>query len=443
MIRQRFSFFDRAHLILLILIIGGIAVGVHLISQQRISLRSKAAQESLPVSAFFALDQPLRQRGKEFQLIVKLNSNGSSFYGFDLYFTYDKEKVELAKNFLDDIGQSYNPEQGFFKKINSDENTNAVQIYGAKLGGEPLSGKDDIEIAKIRFKVRDHLVDGDKIFFQWDSENTKIAGDKTAVNIDRQEGVFVFGSDETRSQQIAVIPPQQSVAVPPVVIPPQEALPTLAPTENTEVAQTSLVPPPPQTVAPALPTPSSSVLSQNTLSILLKFQGISTKPKRTSTLPIVVTVAGGQLKRSMTQTIPFTADDQGIWKGTISTSSISQGSGYAVSIQGPYHLKEKICHQSPREKKPGSYICVDGQISIKSGQQTLDLTGITLLAGDLSSVKGAQDGVINSRDAVFVRTNLLSQDSKIRDKADIDLNGEVNVIDYALILKALEIEAER
>lgn len=456
MIRQRFSFFDRAHLMLLVLIIGGIATGVYLISQQRISLRSKAAQESPPVSAFFALDRSLKQRGKEFQLIVKLNPNDSSFYGFDLYFTYDKDKVELTSNFLDDIGQAYDPAQGFFKRIEKDKNADKIQIYGAKLGGEPLSGKDAIEIAKIRFKLRDNLLDGDKILFNWDSENTKIAGDKVAVNIDRQEGTFVFGSDETRSQQIAVIPPQQSVAVPPVVIPPQEALPILAPTEGTEVAQTSLLPPPLPTVVPALPTPTvdsprptvaptptltSAVMSQNTLSILLKFQGISTKPKRTATIPVVVTIAGGQPAKTLIQTIQFTADDNGIWKGVMSASSVPQGSGYALSMQGPYHVKKKICHQSPRENKSGSYTCSDGQISIKSESQTVDFSGITLLAGDLPSADGVQDGVINSRDAVFVRTNLLSQDSKIRDKADIDFNNEINVIDYALVLKAIEIQS--
>lgn len=457
MIKQRLSFFDRAHLIILILIIGGIAVGIHLISQQRIGLDSKATQESPPVSAFFTLDQPLKQRGKEFQLIVKLNPNDSSFYGFDLYFTYDKEKVELASNFLDDIGQAYDVEQGFFKRIEKDKSADKIQIYGAKLGGEPLSGKDDIEIAKIRFKVRDHLIDGDKILFNWDGANTKIAGDKAVVNINRQEGVFIFGSDETQSQQIAVIPPQQTVFVPPVV-PPQEALSTSAPTETAaetqvqvQAAPTSVPALPTPTVVQILPTvrsiaqvnpiPTSAIISQNTLTILLRFQGISTKPKRTSILPIMVTVTGGQLVAPFTQTVQFTADTQGIWKGTMSSSSIPQGSGYALSVQGPYYLKKKICHQSPREQKSGSYSCTDGQISIMSGSHTIDASSITLLTGDLPSADGAQDGVINSRDAVFVRSNLLSQDQKIRDKADIDFNNEINVIDYALVLKAIEIQS--
>ena len=454
MMKQQLSSFDRIHLLFLILIIGGIVTGVYLISsQQRLGLRSKAAQETPPVRAFFTLDQPIKQRGKEFQLIVKLNPNGSSFLGFQLNFTYDKEKVDVAFNFLDDLGQAYDAEKGFFKRIEKDKDTDKIQVYGAKLGGEPLAGNEDIEIAKIRFKLRDQLTDGDKILFSWDSENTKLAGDKTAVALNSQEGVFIFGSDQTQSQsqQIAAVPP----IVPPVIPPQSEALvPVLPSPTNTPAGQpTPLIPPtllqslPTPTIVPLFPTsvslpprPTSSPMPQNnTLTILLKFQGISQKPKR-SVMPVSVTVKGELLEKPLSQTIQFTADDQGIWKGQVKSSIIPKGYRYSFSVKGPHHKEVQFCHQAPIEKKPGTYKCADRQISITSDQQVFDFSHVILPAGDLQSDDGPSDGVINSRDAVFVKAHLLTQDEKIRDKVDINGDEEATVIDYALLLKGLEIQ---
>lgn len=454
MLKQRLSIFDRAHLILSVLIIGGIVTGVYLISQQRLSLRSKAAQETPPVRAFFTIDKPLKERGKEFQVIITLNPNGSPFLGFQLNFIYDKEKVDLASNFLDDIGQAYNSEQGFFKRIEKDKDTDKIQIYGAKLGGEPLSGNENIEIAKIRFKLRDTLSDGEKIVFTWDRENTKLAGYKVAVPLDMKEGRFVFGSDQTTSQeeiiQVPVIPPQESAQDP--IIPPQKI--DSLPQENVQSTLPSPVIQPtspplmvnPTTIPTLVPTqkliqPTSPVVipQQNTLTFLLKFQGISQKPKR-SMMPVLISVKGGALDKPVSQTIQFTADDQGVWKGQMKSSVVPKGYRYSFAVKGPYHREVTVCHQSPIEKKPGTYKCSDGQISIISDEQMFDFSHVILPVGDLQSIDGPADGVINSRDAVFVRSNFLTQDAKIRDKIDVNGDGEGNVIDYVLVLKGIEIQ---
>ncbi len=443
-IRKRFSFIEKVHIIFLILIIGGIITGVYLISEQRL-LRSKADIEIPLVRAFFTIDAPLKQRGKEFQLIITLNPHGSSFYGFDLYFTYDKEKVELATNFLDDIGQTYDANKGFFKRIEKDKDADKIQIYGAKLGGAPLSGNENIEIAKIRFKLRDKLTDGEKILFTWDRENTKLAGDKVVVALDMKEGRFVFGSDQITSQeeivQAPIIHPQESAPLPTESV--QSVIPPVIPPTSQPTSPPVVIP----TIIPTLvppqkliqPTSPVVIPQQNALTFLIKFQGVSQKPKR-SVMPVLITVKGGSLTKPLSQIIQFTADDGGIWKGALQSSSIPKGYSYSFSVKGPYHKEVLFCHQAPIEKKPGDYRCSDSQISIVADTQVFDFSHVILPVGDLQSRDGPADGVINSRDAVFVRTNLLTHDAKIRDKVDVNGDEESNVIDYALVLKGLEIQ---
>lgn len=226
--KKFFSLSAGIRLTAVFLIIAGIGAGIYLISTQRIGTLPKAAPDTPTVKIFFEADAPVA-KNKEFSLLLKLNPMGAYLRAFETYFSYDPAKVELVGNFLDDLGQAYNAEQGFFKKINPDREKNTVQVYGAKIGGEPISGIDDIELAKIRFKVKANLKDDDEISFRW-SQETKIVGDTTALNQVLEDGLFALGTKESKPMSAAAASDPSPTSV--VEAPANPVVPTPTPVFN-------------------------------------------------------------------------------------------------------------------------------------------------------------------------------------------------------------------
>lgn len=420
---------DRVRLLGLALAVVGLFGSIYFLSIQRIGILPKAAEEGPHVRLFFDRDAPLK-RGKDFSLILKLNPQGASLYGFEVMIRYDGERVELSRSVIDDLTQAFNAEAGFFKRIEQVEEGRAIRVYGAKLGGDPISGTDDIELAKIRFKVKETVADTDEIAFSWDRQETKIAGDKVAVAADTSDAKLTLG-EAPISQNAPVVEPttaatQQQQPVEPVIEP------TVLPTVGQSI-QPTILPPSPTPQQP----PAQGVSQGRSITLLLRTQGIVARPKNNS-LRVAVTIAGGSLTQPISEEATFTADDKGIWKGTLSFASAPKAAGYVFFLKGEHHVKEKICHEAPVEKQPGSYSCSSGQISVTDGSQTLDFSGVLQLGGDLAAQNSGQDGKVNANDAAFVRNHLLSTDPAVVKSADINKDGIVNVIDNALIFKTLE-----
>ncbi len=201
---------------------------------------------------------------------------------------------------------------------------------------------------------------------------------------------------------------------------------------------TSVVPTVIPTTAPTkTPTPTTTPGGNVTLNLKLKFQGVLKKPasgQTTQTVKVKMVDKNGTSKSGSGN---FTADDKGIWTGSVSMSA-TVGSNYKIFIKGPKHIQKRICDTKPTETYPGSYHCEKGEITIKAGVNSLDFSGVLLLAGDLP----AQDGVVNSYDTSLVRNNLAKTDSAVLSKADLNFDGIVDTQDYSLIISALSIRGD-
>ncbi len=192
------------------------------------------------------------------------------------------------------------------------------------------------------------------------------------------------------------------------------------------------------------PTPTSTnTLNQQpestniTLNLSLKFQGIINCPEGNKQIQAKIKLGG------RTQTdyqIGTFSCQNGKWRGSVSFN-VPPGDGYYLLIKGEKHIQKKICELNYNEPigAEGSYRCVQGQsLNLVQGDNNLDLSGLTLLAGDLP----AQDGVVNSYDTSLVRNNLGKKDEEALSLADINLDGIVNTQDHSLIIYALSVRVD-
>ncbi|MEK7597324.1 MAG: dockerin type I domain-containing protein [Patescibacteria group bacterium] len=179
------------------------------------------------------------------------------------------------------------------------------------------------------------------------------------------------------------------------------------------------------------------------LNLKLKFQGISKLPATGQNSMVVKIKLINQTNNQAIdfQTVPFTADDKGIWSGQAGFNSnniFTVTDKYLVLVKGPQHIQKKICDGAPTETAgPGLYGCANGSITLAAGDNNLDFSGILLLAGDLD-----QNGIVDSIDFGLVRNNLGKTDVATLAKADINRDGIVNTQDFSMILVALGIRTD-
>ena len=121
--------------------------------------------------------------------------------------------------------------------------------------------------------------------------------------------------------------------------------------------------------------------------------------------------------------VSVTADQSGVYLGSV--GNITPGT-YDVYIKGPIHLQKRFT-----------------SISISSGSNSQDWSGVTLKAGDFdaNNVLNIIDiaGMLAEYTALSVPANQSNQ------KFDIDANGVINIIDVALVLTnytALEVPGD-
>ena len=180
------------------------------------------------------------------------------------------------------------------------------------------------------------------------------------------------------------------------------------------------------------PTPAGKVVSLN---MKLRFQGIAKKPVSTSsTMDVKVTLyntlATTAARRSVTASGTFAYSDSGIWTGTVTFLSAYPGDGYYILVKGPKQLQRKICTTTATDAQTLGAEC-SGTLTLLEGTNTIDMTGVTLLAGDVN-----QDGVINASDLGFIKLRLGKLDASSLQMADLNFDGVVNSLDYSLIIQA-------
>jgi hypothetical protein len=176
----------------------------------------------------------------------------------------------------------------------------------------------------------------------------------------------------------------------------------------------------------------------------LKFQGVLQKPLNSNPISVQVKLRkNNSTWQTDYQSSMFNVDDQGVWTGRVTFANVTPGSGYLVYVKGPKHLQKKICDATPTESSLGSgtYSCQNGNITLQSGENNFDFTGILLLGGDLP-VNGRQDGVINALDTAFVRNSIGKTDAATAAIADINLDGMVDTQDWSIVLQTLSIKGD-
>ncbi len=182
-------------------------------------------------------------------------------------------------------------------------------------------------------------------------------------------------------------------------------------------------------------TPSQGDLV--TLALKLKFQGV--RQITGLIMPSVkVTLSGGGLNSDIAKTADFTSDSNGLFSGSVIFENVPLRGGYKVLIKGPMHVQKKVCKSTPTETSGGFYTCATGQITLTSGINNLDFSGIEFLVGDIPE----QDGVVDSYDISFIRQNLGSKEAKILAKGDVNLDGIVDSQDYSLLIASLSVKTD-
>lgn len=181
-------------------------------------------------------------------------------------------------------------------------------------------------------------------------------------------------------------------------------------------------------------TPAPAQITRNTLELKLRFQGITKKPDgQYNSLHVKVKLVDKRGTEYAGEG-DFAANDAGVWSGSVGTAA-PEGGIYTLFIKGPKHIQKKVCEAAPTEQYPGSYRCSNGAIAVKDGANSFDLSGVTLLVGDLPE----QNGVVNSYDTSLVINNFGSHESDVLKKADVNMDGVVDTQDYSLIIAALSI----
>jgi hypothetical protein len=217
--------------------------------------------------------------------------------------------------------------------------------------------------------------------------------------------------------------------------------PTRTPTPETGVTNTPTRTPTPDDGPSVTPGGSSPTQPPATvmLAMKLKFQGIIKKPDdRYNLLKVKVTVAGGPNGREFTDSkiVDFRSDASGIWTATGGFNAPA-GNNYKVYIKGPKHLQKKVCQSTPTETYGGTYRCSEvGTITLASGNNNLDFSGILQMVGDLPD----QNGIVDSYDIAYLRTGLGATDPKSVATADLNLDGIVDSQDYSLLIASLSIK---
>ncbi len=183
------------------------------------------------------------------------------------------------------------------------------------------------------------------------------------------------------------------------------------------------------------PTPTSPLEQfESVLNMKVRFQGIQTAPREQyRKLNARVTLKGGG-QEVKTETIEFTAQEDGTWNGSMGVDGINSTTKYEVIIKGSKHLAKKICTNSPSEQLGGTYRCDEPAMNLQEGNNDLNFTGIILLGGDLPQ----QDGLINALDFAFIRQNLGSQDPQNLIRGDLNLDGIIDTQDHTIIKTALD-----
>jgi hypothetical protein len=126
-------------------------------------------------------------------------------------------------------------------------------------------------------------------------------------------------------------------------------------------------------------------------------------------------------------------NNAGNWEGNVVVTGTQPGNTYQLLIKGPKHLQKRICENVPTEQVKGTYNCNIFGVRLTAGQNDLNLSGVTLMSGDV----GIQDGILNGYDLSFIQNIIKKTSSSSIEDGDINYDGKVNKADFDLLVDSL------
>ncbi len=191
--------------------------------------------------------------------------------------------------------------------------------------------------------------------------------------------------------------------------------------------------------SPTADQPAGNQSDRVEIELALRFQGIRSKPlSGQNEMSVLISLRRFEEKDFLHKAAKFQADDNGVWRGRVSFGAVDGfvPGKYIVYVKGPKHIQRRICDLNPTERFPGSYKCAEGRfLQLQGGRIEIDLSDIIILAGDLPD----QDGLVNAYDIGLVRNLLGSTEPEDLAKADVNLDGIVDITDFVLIQAALSV----
>ncbi len=206
------------------------------------------------------------------------------------------------------------------------------------------------------------------------------------------------------------------------------------------------------------PPPNGVLLSFSKI----KLQGVVRKPADDlSTIPVKVTLKGARGTFPISVTTNFGVNSGAEWSGSVVLPNVPSGT-YTIFVKGRKHLQRKVCFATrqaptatqiptppygedypPNEEPDPDPNCVNDKIALQGGKryeiQMSAKERVHLFAGDLP-IGGAQDGVIDSLDLIYLRNRVGMRDEEYLKVGDLNLDKFINAQDHSLPIAVLNLE---
>lgn len=176
-----------------------------------------------------------------------------------------------------------------------------------------------------------------------------------------------------------------------------------------------------QTVDSAQFTSMASGGNTKSLTLKVRFQGVNTTPLTHNSTVVIkasLTHVNGHVYEYEVPVIPI---GSGVWMGGVPIDA-PDSAGYTLRIKGALHIQKKV----------------STTVTIENKENTVDLSTITLFAGDIQGQGRNQDGVIDSLDVAYIRNHFGNANPQTLKSADLNFDGVIDTQDYSLLISSLE-----
>lgn len=190
--------------------------------------------------------------------------------------------------------------------------------------------------------------------------------------------------------------------------------------------------------------------SEILLGFKMAFAGVTTTADCAKNWPVEVVVRQSDgtniFSGRATLVVDGTANNLRAYKGEVllklPLNLLPQRDGLALFIKGPRHIQTKYGKDGQNDfyNKSGGEISVDARTNNKP---VFDFTKYPMLAGDVTSENGGQDGMVNGLDFAYVKSEVIKRSEGDNILADLNGNCKLESQDLSLLMQSLRNKAEQ